>query len=97
IKNGVTDMLINNLSLPSENGSVINFENVISTIPGDSGVGFDSVYLEDLIKAENISNTEKSESESQTLNVEVESRYSQIIKMLTKLEKELEQKQKLLA
>ncbi|WP_180763777.1 hypothetical protein, partial [Vibrio parahaemolyticus] len=69
----------------------------ISTIPGDSGVGFDSVYLEDLIKAENISNTEKSESESQTLNVEVESRYSQIIKMLTKLEKELEQKQKLLA
>ncbi|TOD05129.1 hypothetical protein CGJ72_24385, partial [Vibrio parahaemolyticus] len=48
IKNGVTDMLINNLSLPSENGSVINFENVISTIPGDSGVGFDSVYLEDL-------------------------------------------------
>ncbi|EJM7149699.1 Ig-like domain repeat protein [Vibrio parahaemolyticus] len=97
IKNGVTDMLINNLSLPGENGSVINFENVISTIPGDSGVGFDSVYLEDLIKAENISNTEKSESESQTLNVEVESRYSQIIKMLTKLEKELEQKQKLLA
>ncbi|MFV8440463.1 Ig-like domain-containing protein, partial [Vibrio owensii] len=89
IKNGVSDVLVNNLTLPTTDGDPLDFKRILSAIP-NSGVGFDSVYLEDMIDSH--SESESSESNDNQFNVDLKSRQVQLKELLEKLEQQVEQK-----
>ena len=85
IENAVTEILVGEYTLPLSNGSLLDFDKVMESIP-DIELSFNVYYLEDIFSSAEVANKDIKEVS------ELKARYEKVQKLLSDLEQKIKDK-----